>query len=58
MAVINHLGTLGSGHYTTIARERGKFSWVHCDDRTVISCRKESLNSASAYMLFYEQVEM
>ena len=53
---INHLGTLQNGHYSAVVRDPSGSTWLHCDDRVVLPCRKEVLDSASVYLLFYEEV--
>lgn len=34
-AVINHMGTLQSGHYTSFARNRDDFNWYQFNDSIV-----------------------
>ena len=53
---INHLGTLQNGHYSAFVPDLSGNTWLHCDDRVVLPCRKEVLDSASVYLLFYEEV--
>ena len=55
-ALVNHVGTIVNGHYTAIVKDRNEDRWFHCDDRTVLPCRKNVFNSASVYLLFYEEV--
>ena len=53
---INHLGTLQNGHYSAFVPDPSGSTWLHCDDRVVLPCRKEVLDSTSVYLLFYEEV--
>ncbi|CAD8183871.1 unnamed protein product [Paramecium octaurelia] len=51
-AVINHSGTLTSGHYTAYAKNRDDLHWYHYNDALVTPVQQpESLNDA--YLLFY-----
>jgi len=56
-AVSNHVGGLGSGHYTAYGKNRFDDSWYEFNDS---SCRRISertlrSNSSSAYLLFYNR---
>ena len=55
-AIVNHNGTLSNGHYTAIVKDKSQDSWFHCDDHIVVPCGKETLKSASAYLLFYQDI--
>jgi len=39
-ALINHVGTLGNGHYTAIVKDCTCNIWSHCNDRAVIPFRQ------------------
>ncbi len=53
-AVIAHVGSLDSGHYTCFIRYRD--SWFYLDDALVTLSSEEAVLSAPAYMLFYSSV--
>lgn len=55
IAVCNHMGHLGFGHYTAYTK-RGK-NWYCCDDSSVTRVRKERIKTAMAYVLFYARVD-
>ena len=54
-AVVNHLGKIDSGHYTTNVRRQG--IWYKCDDEKVspIGNVEQTIRSGEAYLLFYAQ---
>lgn len=54
-AVINHVGSLDSGHYTAFVCCRGDWFWV--DDACVVACSRADVFASSAYMLFYERID-
>lgn len=51
IAVDNHYGGLGGGHYTAYVKTQGK--WFYFDDSRVSETRPESSVAGSAYLLFY-----
>lgn len=56
-AVSNHVGSLGSGHYTAYGKNRFDDNWYEFNDS---SCRRISeralrSNSSSSYLLFYNR---
>ena len=54
-AISNHYGSLGGGHYTAFAKNRGE--WFHFDDSRVSKVREESqIISKAAYVLFYKKI--
>jgi len=53
LAVVNHKGTIDSGHYTALVREKGR--WYLFDDESVTSVAKREVVSKYAYMLLYRQ---
>lgn len=55
MGVVNHYGNLGGGHYTAYARNSLAEPWMHYNDTSVSPINGESVVSANAYMLFYDQ---
>ena len=55
-AVINHYGTMNSGHYTSYCKPPQTNHWYHCDDDTVTRLSKPVKTSA-AYLLFYMSID-
>jgi len=53
VAIINHSGTLSSGHYTAFVKDPLSNSWYHCNDKLVTQCAKENVVNNSSYLLFY-----
>ncbi|KAJ5773808.1 Peptidase C19 ubiquitin carboxyl-terminal hydrolase 2 [Penicillium paradoxum] len=56
IAVDNHMGGLGGGHYTAYIKDFVSGAWVYCNDtsaRTVTDL--DSIISAGAYLLFYRR---
>ncbi|ETO04741.1 hypothetical protein RFI_32655, partial [Reticulomyxa filosa] len=53
-AVIQHLGSLETGHYTCYVK-KGK-QWFLLDDTLVEPVSSDTVKKCQAYMLFYEQV--
>mmetsp|Transcript_93605 Transcript_93605/g.235856 ORF Transcript_93605/g.235856 Transcript_93605/m.235856 type:complete len:626 (-) Transcript_93605:115-1992(-) len=51
-AVVNHIGGMGSGHYTAFVK-RGHDRWFSCNDSRVLPISQEDVVSANAYLLFY-----
>ncbi len=54
VAVSNHVGDLGGGHYTAYAKRGDK--WYDCNDSTVREVKPESVRTSKAYVLFYRRV--
>ena len=52
-AVINHKGTMESGHYTAMCKNLDTNLWYHCDDSRVKEISCERVLSENAYILFY-----
>jgi len=52
-AVVNHLGTLQSGHYTCFIRQN--ITWFRCDDALITKASIEQVLSSEAYLLFYHK---
>ena len=50
-AVINHFGTLNSGHYTSYVKIDNE--WFNFDDSIFNVCNKEKIMNKNAYILFY-----
>ena len=51
-AVVNHYGTMDSGHYTSYCKPPQTNLWYHCDDDTV-TILKKPVKTSAAYLLFY-----
>ncbi|XP_027287819.1 ubiquitin carboxyl-terminal hydrolase 51 [Cricetulus griseus] len=56
-AVINHHGTLESGHYTSFVRQQ-KDQWFSCDDAIVTKATMEELLYSEGYLLFYHRQDV
>ena len=52
-AVVRHSGSLHGGHYTAACKQQNK--WYSFDDSIVKEIGEVSVNSASAYILFYKK---
>ncbi|RKO83574.1 hypothetical protein BDK51DRAFT_22687, partial [Blyttiomyces helicus] len=50
-AVVKHVGSLETGHYTAFAKSRGE--WYAFDDHTVIQAREAEVLETNTYMAFY-----
>jgi ubiquitin carboxyl-terminal hydrolase 8 len=53
VAVSVHRGTLTSGHYTTIAKNRKNNLWYHFDDSIVTLASENEVRTKNAYILCY-----
>ncbi|XP_037133451.1 ubiquitin carboxyl-terminal hydrolase 22 isoform X2 [Syngnathus acus] len=53
-AVVNHQGTLESGHYTTFIRQH-KDQWFKCDDAIITKASMEAVLDSEGYLLFYHK---
>lgn len=54
-AVSEHMGCIGSGHYTAHAFTNGK--WYSFNDGVARPCSAHSIHTPNAYILFYERVD-
>ncbi|XP_029786890.1 ubiquitin carboxyl-terminal hydrolase 51 isoform X2 [Suricata suricatta] len=52
--LINHHGTLESGHYTSFIRQQ-KDQWFSCDDAIITKATIEDLLCSEGYLLFYHK---
>ena len=50
--VVNHYGSISSGHYTAIIKKDGK-DWYMCDDSRVYKIEENRVMHSNAYILFY-----
>lgn len=55
-AVVNHIGGMGSGHYTAYVKKAGR--WTCCNDDRVHAISEEDVVSANAYLLFYARKDV
>ena len=53
-AVVNHLGTLDSGHYTCFIRQH-KDQWFKCDDHMITKASSSAVLQSEGYLLFYHK---
>ncbi|KAM4624535.1 ubiquitin carboxyl-terminal hydrolase 22 [Polymixia lowei] len=53
-AVVNHQGTLESGHYTTFIRQH-KDQWFKCDDAIITKATIKDVLDSEGYLLFYHK---
>ncbi|XP_067138793.1 ubiquitin carboxyl-terminal hydrolase 15-like isoform X2 [Centruroides vittatus] len=53
IAVANHYGGMGGGHYTAYAKNKQDGLWYYFDDSTVSSATEDNTVSKAAYVLFY-----
>ena len=57
VAVANHYGGLGGGHYTAYGKNRETRQWHYFDDSNVSNATEENVVSKGAYVLFYQRRE-
>ncbi|KAG1670073.1 Ubiquitin carboxyl-terminal hydrolase 15 [Nymphon striatum] len=55
IAVSNHFGGMGGGHYTAYAKNKEDGLWYYYDDTSVSSSNEENVVSKAAYVLFYQR---
>ncbi|XP_076824336.1 ubiquitin carboxyl-terminal hydrolase 22-like isoform X2 [Clavelina lepadiformis] len=53
-AVVNHLGSLQSGHYSVYVRQH-RDQWFQCNDSTILKASKTEVLQSEAYLLFYHK---
>jgi ubiquitin carboxyl-terminal hydrolase 4/11/15 len=53
VAVANHYGGLGGGHYTAYAKNKETSAWHYYDDSNVSVANEANVISKAAYVLFY-----
>jgi len=54
IAVSNHYGGMGGGHYTAYGKNRNDGKWYYFDDNSVTEAKGEIVTKA-AYVLFYQR---
>uniref|UniRef100_A0A6Q2ZMB4 Ubiquitin carboxyl-terminal hydrolase n=1 Tax=Esox lucius TaxID=8010 RepID=A0A6Q2ZMB4_ESOLU len=55
IAVSNHYGGMGGGHYTAYAKNKDDDKWYHFDDSSVCPANEDQIVSKAAYVLFYQR---
>uniref|UniRef100_UPI00398F05F1 ubiquitin carboxyl-terminal hydrolase 15-like isoform X3 n=1 Tax=Pristiophorus japonicus TaxID=55135 RepID=UPI00398F05F1 len=55
IAVSNHYGGMGGGHYTAFAKNKDDNKWYYFDDTSVSSATEDQIVSKAAYVLFYQR---
>ena len=53
-AVINHIGTLDAGHYTSYIRQHSNL-WFHCNDHQILPASINNVLDSEGYLLFYHK---
>nr|XP_023654218.1 ubiquitin carboxyl-terminal hydrolase 22-like [Paramormyrops kingsleyae] len=53
-AVVNHQGTLESGHYTSFIRQH-RDQWFKCDDAVITKATIKDVLDSEGYLLFYHK---
>ncbi|XP_061473738.1 ubiquitin carboxyl-terminal hydrolase 4 isoform X2 [Rhineura floridana] len=54
IAVSNHYGGMGVGHYTAYAKNKVNGKWYYFDDSSVSPASEEQIVTKAAYVLFYQ----
>ncbi|XP_007893450.1 ubiquitin carboxyl-terminal hydrolase 15 isoform X2 [Callorhinchus milii] len=55
IAVSNHYGGMGGGHYTAFAKNKDDDKWYYFDDTSVSPATEDQIVSKAAYVLFYQR---
>ncbi|XP_061495842.1 ubiquitin carboxyl-terminal hydrolase 15 isoform X2 [Rhineura floridana] len=55
IAVSNHYGGMGGGHYTAFAKNKDDGKWYYFDDSSVSTASEAQIVSKAAYVLFYQR---
>ncbi|XP_014695889.1 ubiquitin carboxyl-terminal hydrolase 4 isoform X2 [Equus asinus] len=55
IAVSNHYGAMGVGHYTAYAKNKLNGKWYYFDDSNVSLASEEQIVTKAAYVLFYQR---
>ncbi|XP_053545389.1 ubiquitin carboxyl-terminal hydrolase 4 [Bombina bombina] len=55
VAVSNHYGGMGGGHYTAYAKNRANGKWYYFDDSSVSPASEDQIVTKAAYVLFYQR---
>jgi len=62
-AVVNHIGSMETGHYTSFVKYRdlsttGTYIWIKCDDSSLTKIQTETVMNSKAYLLFYVRANL
>merc|ERR1712156_451245 len=57
IAVSNHYGGMGGGHYTAYGKNKDDGRWYHFDDSSVTPIAENAVVTKAAYVLFYQRRE-
>lgn len=52
--VINHIGNLDAGHYTSFIRQHSDL-WFHCNDHQILPASIQQVLDSEGYLLFYHK---
>nr|XP_006014127.1 PREDICTED: ubiquitin carboxyl-terminal hydrolase 4-like [Latimeria chalumnae] len=55
IAVSNHYGGMGGGHYTAYAKNKSDGKWYYFDDSSVSLASEDQIVTKAAYVLFYQR---
>uniref|UniRef100_A0A8C6PAL8 Ubiquitin carboxyl-terminal hydrolase n=1 Tax=Nothobranchius furzeri TaxID=105023 RepID=A0A8C6PAL8_NOTFU len=55
IAVSNHYGGMGGGHYTAYGKNKVEEKWYYFDDSSVSSASEDQIVTKAAYVLFYQR---
>jgi len=55
IAVSNHYGGMGGGHYTAYGKNKNDGNWFYFDDSSVTQTNEEAVVTKAAYVLFYQR---
>uniref|UniRef100_A0A669QGE0 Ubiquitin carboxyl-terminal hydrolase n=1 Tax=Phasianus colchicus TaxID=9054 RepID=A0A669QGE0_PHACC len=55
IAVSNHYGAMGVGHYTAYAKNKVNGKWYYFDDSSVSLASEDQIVTKAAYVLFYQR---
>lgn len=55
IAVSNHYGGMGGGHYTAYAKNKDDGKWYNFDDSSVSPANDDQIVSKAGYVLFYQR---
>ncbi|NXA33364.1 UBP4 hydrolase, partial [Eudromia elegans] len=55
IAVSNHYGAMGVGHYTAYAKNKVNGKWYYFDDSSVSAASEDQIVTKAAYVLFYQR---
>ncbi|CAL1578173.1 unnamed protein product [Knipowitschia caucasica] len=58
IAVSNHYGGMGGGHYTAYGKNKMDGKWYYFDDSSVSSASEDQIVTKAAYVLFYQRRDL